>query len=379
MSRKWVTTLTLLGALGPLITSPPARGGEQAPRLTLKGHTNQIHDLAFAPDGKTLVSTGWFGDNTVRLWDVETGKTRAVLKPGGVESQIEFSPDGATLFCHCNKPNRVKRGHKSDFQPYTDLICSWDLRDLTRPSRLLYEGGLDSDRIWCLAMSPKGTVLAVVVAGRTYLLEPPDWKFGRSLETSGPDRAVPASFPKGFATVAAFSPDGTTLAAQGYPAGVALWDHKAGRLVTTLFAQGNPLVDSVQDLAFSPDGKYLAALSRETRANEVDLVVWYLLANMPIRQIKLPRGRFFWGGTLVYSPDGALLAAGDLSGTLHLWLTPDFREQTVKIHVKMITALRFSPDGKTLASGSNDGLVKLWDVERMIEHTRGDSPRGDPR
>ena len=93
---------------------------------------------------------------------------------------------------------------------------------------------------------------------------------------------------------------------------------------------------------------------------------------MPIQQIKLPRGRFFWAGTLVYSPDGSLLAAGDLSGTLHLWQTRDFRELTVKIHGKMITALRFSPDGKTLASGSNDQLVKLWNVERLIEHEEGD-------
>ena len=108
MFRKRVTGLTLLVALGLPITSVPARGVEPEPRLTLKGHTNQIHDLAFAPDGKTLASTGWFGDSAVRLWDVETGKDRAVLKPGGTESQVEFSPDGMFLFCHCNKPYRVE-------------------------------------------------------------------------------------------------------------------------------------------------------------------------------------------------------------------------------------------------------------------------------
>jgi WD40 repeat protein len=36
---------------------------------TLSGHTDVVASVAFAPDGKTLVSGSW--DGTVRLWGVK--------------------------------------------------------------------------------------------------------------------------------------------------------------------------------------------------------------------------------------------------------------------------------------------------------------------
>ncbi|HEX8197071.1 MAG TPA: TIR domain-containing protein [Pyrinomonadaceae bacterium] len=43
-----------------------------------EGHTQQINSLAVTPDGKTIVSGSH--DNTVRVWDTETGKCLAILK-----------------------------------------------------------------------------------------------------------------------------------------------------------------------------------------------------------------------------------------------------------------------------------------------------------
>ena len=52
-----------------------ATGKEQA---TLKGHTHAVCSVAFSPDGKTLASGS--GDKTIKLWDVATGKEQATLK-----------------------------------------------------------------------------------------------------------------------------------------------------------------------------------------------------------------------------------------------------------------------------------------------------------
>jgi WD40 repeat protein len=41
---------------------------QQQELATLKGHTVRVNDLAFAPDGKTLVSAG--EDGTLRVWAV---------------------------------------------------------------------------------------------------------------------------------------------------------------------------------------------------------------------------------------------------------------------------------------------------------------------
>ena len=45
---------------------------------TLKGHTGEVSSVAFAPDGKTLATGSW--DQTVKVWDITTGKELATLK-----------------------------------------------------------------------------------------------------------------------------------------------------------------------------------------------------------------------------------------------------------------------------------------------------------
>src|SRR5262249_51349969 len=68
--------LRVVVGLGFLILSSPLSA--QQPRATLHGHTEQVLCVAFSPDGKTLASGG--ADNTIRFWEVATGKELATLE-----------------------------------------------------------------------------------------------------------------------------------------------------------------------------------------------------------------------------------------------------------------------------------------------------------
>ncbi|NEP02900.1 MAG: NACHT domain-containing protein [Symploca sp. SIO2E9] len=69
--------------------------------------------------------------------------------------------------------------------------------------------------------------------------------------------------------------------------------------------------------------------------------------------------------SLVFSPNGKLLAGGDFSGVIHLWEAANGREILTCIgHQASVSSVAWSSDGQTLASGSDDKTIKLWDVKQ---------------
>jgi WD40 repeat protein len=60
---------------------------------------NGATGLAFSPDGKTLACGNFFGDMTITLWEVESGKqTRVIEKKTNLSAfSLKFLPDGKTL------------------------------------------------------------------------------------------------------------------------------------------------------------------------------------------------------------------------------------------------------------------------------------------
>jgi WD40 repeat protein len=58
----------------------------------LEGHTNQVRDIGYSPDGQWLVTAS--EDHTARIWRAATGKSMAVLPHDAEVTMAMFSPGG---------------------------------------------------------------------------------------------------------------------------------------------------------------------------------------------------------------------------------------------------------------------------------------------
>ena len=152
-----------------------------------------------------------------------------------------------------------------------------------------------------------------------------------------------------------FSPDGKTLAATFEHNGdILLWDLVEGR-ERAILPSDSP---SILSVAFSPDGRYLAA---GDNAEIASISVW----NLATRECKLRfKGKFGAIRALKYSHDGSSIATtGAYERGPRLWDVRSGRLlRSFAGHQMGTNSLAFSPDGNVLATGGNDGMARLWNV-----------------
>ncbi|MEV6669781.1 serine/threonine-protein kinase [Streptomyces sp. NPDC051162] len=301
------------------------------PVTRLSGHTSEIECLAFAPDGTTLASGSY--DNTVRLWDVATG--RALTTYQGHTSNVmslAFTPDGRTLYSG----------------GFDKTLRRWDLRT-GRPMSVVTRYDGQNDYVNCLASSPDGGVLAVGVAGRVELMTP---STGRVFAT--------LTGQTGSMNHIAFSPDGKTVATVASEAAggrIWLWTADTGRHLKTLTTEGKDHFNSVM---FSPDGKAVAAAGPGVH-------LWDLAGE---RHTATLTDDHPYLQTAAYRPGKAVIAGAggvreantqdDTGKTVSLWDLSTGRVTTTLTGTMpksrmdtSISSLAFSPDGSTLAAALN--------------------------
>jgi WD40 repeat protein len=278
--------------------------------------------LAFFPDGKRIAS-GSPELGTVGVWDAATGREAGVLPGQGHFLQdLTFGPDGRLLAFTAD-----------------GMLRSWDLsgNDWTILCRI------PETSLTGLLLSPDGRLLLGVKDKQAQLWDVP----------AGRKRAdLPGEIVIGYHT-AVFSSDGRLLAYATGDGAVHLWDVQAGTEACLL--RGSAV--QVRALAFSPDGKRLAA---GTAHPENSVRLWSAPAG---EEVAVLRGHENEVSAVAFSPDGKGLASGSLDKTARLW---DARAGTLvsvlKGHTGIVPCTAFSPDGKRLATGSDDETVRLWNA-----------------
>ena len=357
--------------------------------------------IAFAPDGKTLASSDQ--TQTVRLWDLATGKKRATLQLGEVVKGVQFTGDSQTLVLAgkniklwdvvanrevgtLGEPNRdfmhvavAPDGHGGCGDPREVRIWTRD-RGAWRESPPLKGVGYYppvavslTESCWPLASTrPKSTTCQAcgskspswVTTGRfTPSPSPATGNTSRvavRIERCGCGMWLRASSRLALPTPDLFTvwrlaPDASVVAAMGTDA-IRVWDFAPPKSASVLrHAQ------SVQSVAFSPDGKMLASYGMDGTK------LWDPIDGREIMTLDTAHNSWFYHD-LAFSPGGRSLAAsGAAEGTIDLW---DVTGRHLAVLKGSAYRLAFSPSGKTLAAASDNGSAAVWDVaSQQRQHT----------
>jgi WD40 repeat protein len=313
----------------------------------LRAHRGKVYGVAFSPDGKRLASAS--ADRTVLLWDVTASQVWATLRGHrGRVYATAFHPDGQTL------ASVGADRHLRLWDPATG-----EARSSVRIGRV---------PVYALAFHPNGQMIALGRRDGTVALR--DLETGRLQATLRRNKRWSSAV-----YTLALSADGRTLAAGHANGTIALWDltqqkergffPRGGKLPTLFFRDQSPGV------ALSPDGKVLAGGRTENHGQPIRLwnaATGQFLGSLDDREdwvdvlsMLLWRRSFRTVYALAFSPDGKLLAAAHGS-TVKLWdVASGQLRHAFHGHSSKVLALAYSPDGLTLASGSADRTVRLWD------------------
>jgi hypothetical protein len=295
---------------------------------TLKGHSGWVTGVAFSSDGRRLASGSW--DQTVKLWDVPTGKELNVVgskmsKMKEVQA-VAFSRDG----------------HWLAVENSNDTVTLWDATTETETHTLPSNKPLrplGKNWVYSIAFSPDGRWLASGVDDKTVRIW--DVRSGRAVrDLTGLRRSV---------IYAAFSPDGRWLASGDDDKSIRIWEVSSGKEIRRLTGHKKP----IYAVAFSPNGRWLASASADKT-----IKLWDIEAG---REVQTLTGHGDQVTSVSYSPDGRWLASGSRDKTIKIWDVETGQElQTLGAHDHSIYTVAFDSRGRWLASGSEDGTISLW-------------------
>ncbi|WP_052754507.1 serine/threonine-protein kinase [Calothrix sp. 336/3] len=319
-----VTEITQQQPIAPKVASANSskKKAEYRELRTFTGHKDAVFAVAFSPDGKLIASCSGYWDQSIRLWDVETGKEihKFIGHSDGIRC-LAFSPDGKTLVSGSSSLDKS--------------IKFWDVS--TGILKNTIKG--HSDLVYSLAFTPYGMTLASASQDKTVRL----W----DLKTAKEIRVIREH--TNWVRSVAFSSNGEILASAGDDRIIRLWNMFSGELIGVLKGHSS----GIASVKFSPNGEYLASAG-----NGKTIKLWDVHRLQFIRNMNGHAGAIF---SLAFSNDSSIIASASDDKTVRIWDVETGTEiESLKAHSSAVNSVRFSPNGKLLATCSWDNTVKIW-------------------
>ena len=282
------------------------------------GHSDDVSQAAFSPDGRWILSGG--RDGTMCLWEFETGRLlRTFAGHTGNVLSVVFSRDGR---------NALSSGYDGTVR-YWDVAMGTELRRFEGHVGRVFTALLSSDGKRALSCGFDNTV-------RWW-----DVETGRPLSllkvTTGPIRCI------------ALSPDDRRVLSCGQEGLGRIWDLETGTPLHSLGGHTGPL----WHVAISPDGR-----KGLTAGEDKIIIMWDMQTGKEIRRFQ---GHVSEVNCVAFSPDGKRFLSSSDDLTIRLWDAETGQELGRWTgHDFEVSSVAFSPDGRLALSASRDTCICLW-------------------
>jgi WD40 repeat protein len=306
--------------------------------LRLAGHTDNVQDARWSPDGARVATSGQ--DGAIRIWDATNGEELLVLDahPGGA-GYLSWSPDG----------RRIVTTGRNDPALIWDSVTGEQLLSVPAfAGAFFYDANWSPDGSWIVASSfpDHRTLVFDATTGETI--------------TTVQDEAC------GFLMHPSWSPygdrfiTGCHVSEGDTPARV--WDAATGMELLTLESRDGRSVQG----EWSPDGERIAVGYGNGTARVRDAATGEVLTS-------------FAGNTgniidLNWSPDGTRIACGDEAGWVKVWDAATGEEVLAFFMSGHVDRVEWSPDGQQLITAGGfrvPGVRRAWQsTEELIEYAR---------
>jgi WD40 repeat protein/tetratricopeptide (TPR) repeat protein len=314
-------------ATAPVTTFPAGQtaqhlGNREVLRLT--GHEGWVTSVAVTPDGQYVVSGS--RDNTVRLWELATGKEvrRFTGHEWGVRS-VAVTPDG----------QYVVSGSWDNTVRLWDRATGQELRRFT---------GHD-DSAWSVAVTPDGQYVVSGSSDKTVRV----WDVATGKEV----RRFTGH--EGLVLSVAVTPDGKYVVSGSGNETVRVWDLATGKEVRR-FTGHERWVNSV---AVTPDRKYIVSGSGDRTVR-----LWELATGKEVQQFT---GHQKGVTSVAVTPDGRYVVSGSRDKTVRVWELATGQEvRRFTGHADYVSSVAVTPDGKYVVSGSWDKTVRVWYIGDLM-------------
>ena len=329
----------------------------------LAGHPGGVRCLRFSPDGHHVLSGG--NDNTLRYWDVASGKLVKELRGhGGPVQSCVFSPsgDGMNFVASGSLDSQAKIWNIAKYDEVRVLDSTATTENQLGIRQLVGHG----QEILTAVFSPDGRSIATASRDRTVKIWNP--QSGQEIQSLREGHAF-------LTTRGIFFPKGDRVITSAVDNTTRIWDVNTGRQMLILEGTGS---NATVTLSHNTRWILTGGDDRQTEGNQPAQLqsasksarLWDAHTGKLIRELP---GHQEDVTAVAFSADDRWIFTGDRSGRGVLWDTETgeiiFRIPQESRHRKKITDVKFSLSGRQLFSSSLDRTVRQWKI-----NTSGSTP-----